>query len=211
MGKLHEVWAGSSATSHGSRLALVSVFHAICRDPGSHGLVLLDADVVIYGTDSHGSRAVINELPSTYLLPVIDIGVQARGKRNGDLAALVAEVSVLTPTTPCLWCRSRISAEVIRAENLPVDQRERLVREGYLKGGVGEPAPSVVALTALGAGLATCALLGLLSSEGDVCPSGYVADGLMGDCWETQPTEPVSTCRCRSRIGAGDTEQPPFA
>jgi hypothetical protein len=171
---------------------------------------LLDADVVICGTDSHGSRAVINELPSTYLLPGIDVGVQAGGKRNGDLAALVAEVSVLTPTTPCLWCRSRISAEVIRAENLPVDQRERLVREGYLVGGVGEPAPSVMALTALGAGLATCALLGLLSSEGDVCPSGYVLDGLMGDCWETQPTEPVPTCRCRGRIGAGDTQQPPF-
>jgi hypothetical protein len=171
---------------------------------------LLDADVVICGTDSHGSRAVINELPSTYLLPVIDIGVQAGGKRNGDLAALVAELSVLTPTTPCLWCRSRISAEVIRAENLPVDQRERLVREGYLVGGVGEPAPSVMALTALGAGLATCALLGLLSSEGDVCPSGYVMDGLMGDSWETQPTEPVATCRCRGRIGAGDTQQPPF-
>jgi molybdopterin/thiamine biosynthesis adenylyltransferase len=171
---------------------------------------LLDADVVICGTDSHGSRAIINELPNTYLLPVIDVGVQAGGKRNGDLAALVAEVCVLTPTTPCLWCRSRISAEVIRAENLPLDQRERLVREGYLVGGVGEPAPSVMALTALGAGLATCALLGLLSSEGDVCPSGYVVDGLMGDSWETQPTDPVPTCRCRGRIGAGDTQQPSF-
>ncbi len=170
---------------------------------------LLDVDVVISGTDTHGSRAVINDLASTYLLPVIDVGVQAGAKRSGGLAALVAEVRVLTPTTPCLWCRKAISADVIRAENLPTEQRVRLVEEGYLVGGVGEPAPSVVALTVLGAGLATCALLGLLSTEGDVCSSGYVVDGLMGDGFETHPTEPDPTCRCRERIGAGDTRPPP--
>jgi hypothetical protein len=92
--------------------------------------------------------------------------VQAGAKKKNDLTALVAEISVLTPVTPCLWCRGRISAEVIRAENLPIDQRDRLVREGYLVSGVAEPAPSVMALTALGAGLATCALLAILSSEG---------------------------------------------
>lgn len=74
---------------------------------------------------------------------------------------------------------------------------------------VGEPAPSVVALTVLGAGLAACALLALLSTEGDVCPSGYVVDGLMGDGFETHPTDPDPTCRCRERIGAGDTKLPP--
>jgi ThiF family len=171
---------------------------------------LLDADIVICATDTHGSRAVLNDLPSTYLLPVIDVGVQAGGRKNADLAALVAEIAVLTPVTPCLWCRERVSADVIRAENLPDDQRERLVREGYLVGGVGEPAPSVTALTALGAGLATCALLALLSSEGDVCPSGYWVDGLMGDAADTRPSEPLATCRCRSRIAAGDTQPPPF-
>ncbi len=171
---------------------------------------LLDADVVISGTDTHGSRAVINDLASTYLLPVIDVGVQAGAKRNGDLAALVAEVRVLTPITPCLWCRKAISADVIRAENLPPEQRARLVQEGYLVGAVGEPAPSVVALTVLGAGLAACALLGLLTREGDVCPSGYLIDGLMGDSLEPRPTDPVPSCRCRQRIGAGDTQPPPL-
>lgn len=171
---------------------------------------LLDTDVVVCATDTHGSRGILNELASTYLLPVIDVGVQAGGRKNGDLAALVAEVAILTPVTPCLWCRDRISADVIRAENLPLDQRGRLIHEGYLVGGVGQPAPSVVALTALGSGLATCALLGLISSEGDVCPSGYWVDGLMGDAAETRPVEPSPTCRCRSRIGVGDTQPPAF-
>ena len=171
---------------------------------------ILDADVVICATDNHASRAMINELASGYLLPVIDVGVQAGAKKNAGLAALVAEICVLTPVTPCLWCRKRISADIIRAENLPAGQRDKLIREGYLAGGVGTPAPSVMALTALGAGLATCALLALLSPEGDVCPSGYWVDGLMGDGAETQPTEPVSTCRCRQRIGVGDSQPPPF-
>jgi hypothetical protein len=65
--------------------------------------------------------------------------------KNRDLAALVAETRVLTPTTPCLWCRKAISSDVIRAENLPPDQRQKLVGEGYLVGGVGQPAPSVIA------------------------------------------------------------------
>jgi hypothetical protein len=149
-------------------------------------------------------------LASTYLLPVIDAGVQAGAKRNAGLAALVAEICVLTLVTPCLWCRRRISADAIRAENLPQDQRDRLAREGYLVGGAGEPAPSVMALTALGAGLATCALLAMLSSEGAVCPSGYWVDGLMGDSGETHPAEPSATCRCRRHLGMGDSRPPPF-
>ena len=171
---------------------------------------LLDADVVMCATDTHGSRAVLNDLASAYMLPVIDVGAQAGAKKNGDLAVLAVEVSVLTPVTPCLWCRKRISADVIRAENLPAEQRDRLVREGYLVGGVGLPAPSVIALTTLGAGLATCALLALLSNEGEVCPSGYWVDGMMGDGMETRPQEPEVSCRCRSRIGTGDTQVPPL-
>lgn len=171
---------------------------------------LLEADVVMCCTDNHGSRALVNDLASTYLLPVIDVGVQAGAKKNAGLAALVAEVCVLTATTPCLWCRKRISADVIRAENLPPEQRERLLQEGYLVGAAGAPAPSVVALTGLGAGLATCALLGLLSTEGDVCPSGYWVDGLMGDGSATEPTDPLPSCRCRQNLGVGDTKPPPF-
>lgn len=70
--------------------------------------------------------------------------------------------------------------------------------------GVGEPAPSVMALTALGAALASCALLAMLSNEGEVCPSGYWIDGLMGDSGDSRPDEPLPACRCRARLAAGD-------
>lgn len=171
---------------------------------------LLDTDVVLIGTDTHGSRAVVNDLASTYLLPVIDVGVRVGSKTAGVLSGLIAEVRILTPTTPCLWCRGSISGDVIRAENLPEDERRQLQREGYLVGSVGEPTPSVVALTVLGAGLATCALLALLSEEGEVAPSGYWVDGFFGDARETEPVQPVAGCRCRRLLGQGDRKPPPL-
>lgn len=169
---------------------------------------LLDCDVVICATDTHGSRAVINDLATTYLLPVIDVGVRAGSRRNGELNALLAEVRVLTPVTPCLWCRNVLDPFIVRAENLPPKERAQLAAEGYLPGGFGEPEPSVVALTVLGAGLAACALLTLLSEEGDVAPSGYWIDGFLGDSRELDPTAPVAGCRCRDRLGRGDQELP---
>jgi hypothetical protein len=66
--------------------------------------------------------------------------------------------------------------------------------------GVGEPVPSVAGLTVLGAGMAICALLALLSDDGDGIPSGYWFDGMFGDARETRPSEPRADCRCRRHL-----------
>lgn len=170
---------------------------------------LLDCDVVLCGTDTHGSRAIVNELPYAYLLPVIDVGVRV-GSRGGSLTGLLAELRLLTPDRPCLWCRSAIDADTIRAENLPDEERRQLREEGYVVEGVGEPVPSVAGLTVLGAGMAVCALLALLSDDGDVTPSGYWFDGMFGDARETQPTEPRGDCRCRQQLALADAAVVPF-
>jgi hypothetical protein len=172
--------------------------------------MLLDADVVICATDTHGSRAIVNEFASPYMLPVIDLGVRVGSKKNGNLSGLLAEVRILTPTTPCLWCRGTINADVIRAENLPEKERRKLEREAYVVQGVGEPAPSVTALTVMGSGLATSALLAILSEEGETASSGYWVDGFLGDSAEVGPKTPVPGCRCVKRIGLGDSAPVPF-
>jgi molybdopterin/thiamine biosynthesis adenylyltransferase len=172
---------------------------------------LLDADVVLGATDTHGSRAVINDLPSTYLLPLLDIGVRVGNRGDGTLAGLVAELRLITPERPCLWCRGAINADAIRAENLPPDEREKLHREGYLTGAVGAPAPSVAALTVLASGMAACGLIGVLSSEGPVLPSGWILDGLYGDAFETATDRPKQDCRCRAQIGLADSSPPPLS
>lgn len=172
---------------------------------------LLDADLVLGATDTHGSRAVINDLPSTYLLPLIDIGVRVGNRSDGSLAGLVAELRLITPERPCLWCRGAINADAIRAENLPPEEREKLHREGYLTGFVGVPAPSVAALTVLASGMAACGLIGLLSSEGSVLPSGWILDGLYGDAFETATEKPKSDCRCLAQVALADSSPPPLS
>lgn len=174
---------------------------------------LLDADLVVGATDTHVSRAVINDLPSTYLLPTIDIGVRVGNRGDGTLSGLVAELRVLTPDRPCLWCRGVLKPRTIRIENLPADERHRLQREGYLVGALGESAPSVTALGVLGSGMAGCALLGLFSSEGERVPSGWIFDGLHGDAFQgaENGAEPKPGCRCREQLALADCSPPPLS
>lgn len=196
---------------HLDQLGLGVAVRCVNGDVRTEGVfrTLLDADLVLMGTDTHGSRAVVNDLASTYLLPVIDVGTRV-GNRNGVLSGLVAEVRILTPVTPCLWCRQTLNGDVIHIENLPDGERQRLVREGYSIGRVGEPEASVIALTVLGSGLATCAMLALLAEDGNVVSPGYLVDGFFGDAHKTKPEAPVSSCRCRINLGLGDTAAPPF-
>lgn len=198
--------------AHLDRIGLDTVVNRIAGDIREESVfrALLDSDVVLNATDTHGSRAIVNDLASTYMMPVVDVGGQAGGTSKGELAALVAEIRILTPVTPCLWCRDVISADVVRAENLPDGELKSLIEEGYLVSFGGQPAPSVAALTVLASGMASCALLSLLTSEGEVCPSGYLIDGLMGDALEMGPADPLAGCRCRARLGAGDSKPPSF-
>lgn len=155
---------------------------------------LLDSDVVIGTTDTHGSRAILNDISHAYLLPYIDAGVRI-GSKECELMGLLAEVRHIGPGRPCLWCSNVINPDIIREENMPEEEREKLGREGYLVGSWGVGAPSVVALTTMGSGLITCGLLALLSSEASVLPSAYFVDGVLGDAMEL-PYKINEKCRC---------------
>ncbi len=171
---------------------------------------LLDVDLVFGATDTHASRAVLNDLPSTYLLPVLDLGVRVGNRADGALAGLVAEVRLLTPERPCLWCRGLLDPDAIRAENLPATERRALQREGYLANSIGAPVPSVAALTVMGSGMGACTLLGLLAGEEEELPSGWIVDGLLGDAFESGQGLPDLDCRCRAQLARGDDSPPPL-
>lgn len=197
---------------HLDRIGLATVVRRIDGDVRTEVVAraLLDVDLVLIGTDTHGSRAIVNDLVSAYFLPAIDVGVRVGSKLDGSLAGLFAEVRALTPKTPCLWCRGTIDGATIAAENLPEQQRRERIREGYVVGSVGQPAPSVVALTVLGSSLAASALLAMLSTDGITAPTGYVIDGFLGDGRITAGDEPNAACRCRGLMGKGDNVVIPF-
>jgi hypothetical protein len=139
---------------------------------------------------------------STPAPPGGEIVKDAGGRLTGILKGAAADLvrKVIPP----------IGVEQRRIEYLPPEERERLRREGYVSSSFGEPAPSVVALTVLASGMAACALLTLISDEGNVTPAGYLFDGFFGDAYETEPKQPRAGCRCRLSLGLGDTGAPPF-
>ncbi|HEV8111573.1 MAG TPA: ThiF family adenylyltransferase [Planctomycetota bacterium] len=163
---------------------------------------MLDADVVFCGTDSHSSRAVIDAASIAYNLPVIDCGVRV-GLRDGHLSGLLSELRLLGPGRPCLWCRGTLSAERIRAENLPPDQRRKLAAEGYLVG-IAAAEPSVTALTVFGAGMMASALLGLLSPDSDLLWDTWLFDAFLGDAPTGKQTAIDPACICQRRAGLAD-------
>ena len=163
---------------------------------------LLDADVVLCATDSHSSRAVIDAAAIAYNVPIIDCGVRV-GIREGNLSGLLSEVRLLGPGRPCLWCRNTLSAERIRAEHLPPEERAKLAREGYLVG-LSETEPSVTALTVFGAGMMASALLGVLSPDCELLWSSWLFDAFLGDAPSPKQAVVNPKCICQNRIGLAD-------
>jgi len=138
---------------------------------------LLDLDLVITTTDTHSSRAFLNQLAYQYWLPVLDVGVRVGTTRSGAVSGMPVELRALLPDTGCLWCRRVLSADRIRTENLPPAERERLAEEGYVQG-IEAPVPSLAPLNYYAAALAVLTALRLYS--GQPVPGTAV----ISDAWE---------------------------
>jgi len=167
------------------------------REPETRA-ALLEADLVVNGTDTHSSRAVLSELAVRGALPVIDIGVRVGTRRDGALDTLLFERRVLIPEGPCLWCWGRLDAEQVRAELLPDVERQGLIAEGYVTGEVGEPTPSVAALTVTAAGAAASAALAMLAGAFDVAPLAVSVDAVSLESTALARQHPDPECVCRT-------------
>lgn len=119
----------------------------------------LDADVIVCATDGHGSRALLNQVATQYLIPVVDLGVEVQ---PGEDLRAGGGVRILRPGSGCLHCADTLDGQLVRQEFLNDDERELEIRRGYLRG-VDEPAPSVVALNGVVASLAVLEICDLLT------------------------------------------------
>jgi hypothetical protein len=118
---------------------------------------LRHCDVIFGCTDDQWGRSILARLSYWYLIPLFDMGVIIT--RDGDaVGEVIARITAVGPGTSCLLCRGRIQPAEIRAESLPIEERERLATEGYISG-LGEPDPSVVTFTTLVAAFATSEML----------------------------------------------------
>jgi hypothetical protein len=169
------------------------------RDALSH---LLESDVMICGTDTHSSRAVLNTVAYAFHLPLIDCGVRPGLLGSGILESLAGEIRIVGPGLACLFCTGSIDPDTIRRENLPEADRERLAREGYGTG-TTQAVPSVAALTVGGAGFMASALVGILGDDGAHRASRYYFDTLNGWAGEKEATR-SDRCICHHCESQGE-------
>jgi molybdopterin/thiamine biosynthesis adenylyltransferase len=139
--------------------------------------VYIGADVIVCATDGHGSRSLLTEVCTQYLMPLIDLGVEVapgtrdhedpRGRGRPENAGEAEQfragggVRVLSPGQGCLWCVGTLNPELVRQEYLDPEQRAVEVARGYIRG-VDVPEPSVIALNGVVSSLAVLEVCQLL-------------------------------------------------
>lgn len=116
--------------------------------------LLTETDCVFCCTDSHGSRAVLNQLAYQFLVPVFDMGVSIT-VMDGCVKSMVARTQLLAPGLACMVCSNLLDSEQVRRDLLNEFQRKA---DPYIIG-VTEPAPAVISLNTTTASLAVTMFL----------------------------------------------------
>lgn len=162
---------------------------------------LLGADLIFICTDSHASRAVINQIAYQYLIPTIDMGVSL-SVRDGKLAYITGRVQLLAPGLPCLTCLELLDSETIRREMLTPEAR---AADRYIQGH-HEPQPAVISLNGTMASLAITMFLGVVT-DAPVRARSQLYDGVNGSLKNfTGLTDPQCfTCSAGGALAKGDS------
>ncbi|MHB1701032.1 MAG: HesA/MoeB/ThiF family protein, partial [Acidobacteriaceae bacterium] len=76
---------------------------------------IIDADLILLCTDSHGSRSVVQQVAYQHLIPCIDMGSTIT-QSDGQISGIFGRVQLLSPGLPCLWCGALLDAEQVRRD-----------------------------------------------------------------------------------------------
>src|SRR6266704_1421423 len=110
---------------------------------------LLRCDLFFICTDSHGSRAILNQFAYQYLVPGFDLGIQIDA-RKGRVSQMSGRVQMLAPGLACLVCTELLDPEEVRRDLMSELERRA---DPYIPG-VREPQPAVISLNSTVASLA---------------------------------------------------------
>ena len=120
-----------------------------------------DVDILFGCTDSHGSRAVLQQIAYQYLVPCIDMGSTIIAA-NGKITHIHGRVQMLAPGMPCLTCSQLLDTNEVRRDMMTEFERRT---DPYIVGN-REPAPAVMSLNATVASLAVTMLLNAVTEMG---------------------------------------------
>lgn len=137
-------------------VSLTSVEGDVVRDTVAHQLI--DADIIMSCTDSHGSRSVVQQVAYQYMIPCIDMG-SAITQKAQHITGIFGRVQLLSSGLPCLWCCGLLDATQVRRDMMNEAEKRR---DPYMPGSQ-EPAPSVISLNGTVVSLAVTMLLGIVA------------------------------------------------
>lgn len=119
---------------------------------------LLNADIIFGCTDSHGSRAVLQQISYQYLIPCIDMGTTI-AVSEGCVTHIYGRVQLLAPGHACFTCSSLLDANEVRRDMMSDFERKA---DPYIQG-AREPAPAVMSLNGTVVSLAVTMLLSMIA------------------------------------------------
>jgi molybdopterin/thiamine biosynthesis adenylyltransferase len=102
---------------------------------------LIDCDAIFGCTDSHSSRAILNQLAYQYLVPLFDLGVSI-GTSEGTVNHIAGRIQMGAPGLACLVCTTITDPQEVRRELMTETQR---AADPYFVGG-GAAQPAVISL-----------------------------------------------------------------
>ena len=158
-------------------------------------LSLLRDDLVFGCTDSHGSRAVLNQLAYQYFLPCIDVGVGIHVRR-GQIQRIAGRVQMLAPGLGCLTCGNLLDAGQVRTDFMTPAERRT---DPYFVGAAVEQ-PAVISINATMASLAVSMAVAAVTSA-PMHARLVLYDGVHGAV-RSATVDPVSRCVVCSESGA---------
>jgi molybdopterin/thiamine biosynthesis adenylyltransferase len=168
---------------------------------------LRSCDVVFGCTDDLRGRAILCRLAYWYLVPVFDVGFLI-DSAGGVVRGLEGRVTTMLPGTACLQCLKVIDPIRLTTEQLPEQEREARIAEGYAPE-LEHRDPAVVTYTTVVASLAINELIERIVGFGDRAPFElHVRAHERKISTSSTPPDPLHFCAQRERWGAGD--EPPF-
>lgn len=195
------------ARRNGERIGLGTTVRVYARPitEETTARALRACDVVFGCTDKQAPRGILVRLALWYLIPVIDVGVKINSQ-EGVIRDVVGRVTTLLPGEACLFCRRRISPEMIRLESLTTQERRSLADENYAPE-IEAPAPAVVTFTTAVAAQAATELLHRLTGFMGSARNSSETLLLFHECTTTtnRPV-PDAECQCtqKQNWGKGD-------
>ena len=156
---------------------------------------LLNADFIFGCTDSHGSRAVLQQVSYQYLIPLIDMGTTIVAS-NGRVTHIYGRVQLLAPGLACLTCNELLNASEVRRDMMTAFERQA---DPYLQG-AREPAPAVISLNGTVASLAVTMLLSVIC--GVPVSARHLLYNALGSVLRTVRAQPDPECYICSRSGS---------